>query len=215
MKHFTDTHDGDGRQIKFEQKLANGYYAGGYEVVTRYRIYSTVTGRMLTEIDAAGQKMETHVYSIGGQEYRQIKAYSIKTSGTQFTNYPEQIVSEYSDPKGTRAYQWDRQTNTSKYVHMSPAGVANTAIDWADLKSRFVDHIAGQIAYAKAQAVYPGTRSQLEDPTNPGTGCELDGKSVSCGKLIRQATNDGNLELTVYGNIQGNGYSGGGRNRGQ
>ena len=139
-------------------------------MVTRYRIYSSVTGEMLTEIDAAGQKMETHVYSIGGQEYRQIKAYAIKTSSTQFTNYPEQIVSEYSDPKGTRARQWDRQTNTTKDVHLSPVGVANLAIDWADLKNRFVSNIAGQMAYAQAQSRYPGTRSQLEDPTNPGQG---------------------------------------------
>ena len=155
-------------------------------MVTRYRIYSSVTGEMLTEIDAAGQKMETHVYSIGGQEYRQIKAYAIKTSSTQFTNYPEQIVQEYSDPKGTRAHQWDREKNTSKDVHMSPVGVANTAIDWQDLKNRFVNNIAGQLSYAASQAHYPGTRSQLEDPLNPGRGCELDGKSVSCSKVIKE-----------------------------
>ncbi len=58
------THDGDGRQVKFEQKLDNVYYSGGYEVVTRYRIYSSVTERMLTEIDAAGQKMETNVCAL-------------------------------------------------------------------------------------------------------------------------------------------------------
>lgn len=173
------THDGDGRQIKFEQKLANVYYSGGYEVVTRYRIFSSVTGKMLTEIDAAGQKMETHVYSIGGQEYRQMKAYSIRTSLTTANNFAEQIVSEYSDPKGTRARQWDREKNTTKDVHMSPVGVANLAIDWAQLKDTFVNNIAAQVSFAQSQSRYPGTRSQLEDPTNPGRGCELDGKSVS------------------------------------
>ena len=183
-------------------------------MVTRYRIYSSVTGKMLTEIDAAGQKMETHVYSIGGQEHRQMKAYSIKTSLTTANNFAEQIVSEYSDPKGTRARQWDREKNTTKDVHMSPVGVANLAIDWAQLKDTFVNNIAAQVSFAQSQSRYPGTRSQLEDPTNPGRGCELDGKSVSCAKLIREGINGGINEDSIRyyhgsGAIQGPGYGGG------
>ncbi len=119
------------------------------------------------------------MYSIGGWEYRQVKAYAIKITGTQYNNYPEQVVSEFTDPQRTRARQWDREKNTSKDVHMSPAGVANLAIDWAQLKATFVNQIAAQVSFAQSQSRYPGTRSQLEDPTNPGRGCELDGKSVS------------------------------------
>ncbi len=205
-------HDGDGRQVKFEQRLENPYYSGGYEVVTRYRIFSSVTGKLLTEIDAAGQKIETHVSALDG-EYRQMKAYSIITSGTPF-NYPEQIVSEYGDPKGTRAHQWDRQTNTYKDVHMSPVGVTNAAIDWQQVKDRFTGAIGAQISYAESKAHYPGTQVNLEDPTNPGTGCELDGKSVSCAKLIRVERNGGIDEDSIRfyhgsGAIQGPGYGGG------
>ena len=96
---------------------------------------------------------------------------------------------------------------------MSPVGVANAAIDWQQVKNQFVSGIVSQLAYAQAQSHYPGTRSQLEDPTNPGTGCELDGKSVSCGKLLRQARNGGIDEDSVkfYGDspLNGPGYGGG------
>ncbi len=210
--YTTHAHDGDGRQVKFEQKLENGLYAGGYEVITRYRIFSSVTGKLLTEIDAAGQKIETHIYTIDGQ-FRLMKAYSIKATGTQFNNYPEQIVSEYSDPKGTQARQWDRQTNIYHNVHMSPAGVANENIKWDQVRDRFVGSITAQLSFAASQAHYPGTRSQLEDPNNPGTGCELDGKPVFCGKLIRAARhgelNEDSVKFYDGSQIQGPGYVGG------
>src|SRR5262249_37057777 len=49
---------GDGRQVKFEQKRADGI------TDLRYRIYSTVLGGLLTDISSTGQKIETHVYTL-------------------------------------------------------------------------------------------------------------------------------------------------------
>ncbi len=167
--------------MKFYQQKPDG------TTETRYRVYSSVTGKLLTEIDTAGQKLETHIYSPNGQ-HRQMKSYTVYYSGGGSTTYPDTVVGEFSDPLGTRSRQWERQTNSYRDTHISPVGVPMEAINWQVLKDRFVNGIAAQISYGQSQAVYyPYMRDIVEDPTNPGRGCSLDGQKISCAKVAQYA----------------------------
>ena len=200
----THTFDGDGRQVKFYQQKPDG------TTETRYRVYSSVTGKLLTEIDATGQKLETHIYSPNGQ-HRQMKSWTVYYSGGGSTTYPDTVVGEFSDPHGTRSRQWERQTNTYRDTHIAPIGVPMEAINWQVLKDRFVNGIAAQISYGQAQAVYyPYMRDIVEDPTLPGRGCMLDGQKVSCAKVAQYARQGAIGRINVSaptGVIHGDGWT--------
>lgn len=192
----THTFDGDGRQVKFYQQKPDG------TTETRYRVYSSVTGKLLTEIDATGQKLETHIYSPNGQ-HRQMKSWTVYYSGGGSTTYPDTVVGEFSDPHGTRSRQWERQTNTYRDTHIAPIGVPMEAINWQVLKDRFVNGIAAQISYGQAQAVYyPYMRDIVEDPTTPGRGCMLNGQKVSCAKVIKEV-NNGRADVDTHQRYSG------------
>jgi hypothetical protein len=187
----THTFDGDGRQVKYYQQKPDG------TTETRYRVYSSVTGKLLTEMDAAGQKLETHIYSPNGQ-HRQMKSWTVYYSGGGSTTYPDTVIGEFSDPHSTRSRQWERQTNSYRDPHISPVGVPIETINWQVLKDRFVQGIAAQISYGQSQAVYyPYMRDIVEDPTLPGRGCMLDGQKVSCAKVIREV-NRGWAEVDTH-----------------
>ena len=178
------SYDGDGGQVRFEQKIANGLYAGGYQTVIRYRIFSSVWGQVLTEIDQSGQKQETYVQTFENQTVRQVKSYIIQQTGTQSVTYPDQVVFEFGDPLGTRSRQWDRQTNSYKDLHVSPGGVPVETINWQVLKDRFVSNIQGYLSYAQSQAHYPGT--SIGDPLNP-VNVKIDGRKATYEEFLRLA----------------------------
>ncbi len=204
--YANSTYDGDGRPVKYEQKRADG------STEIRYRLYSTVLGKLLTDIDPAGQKLETRVYGVDSTLVRQVKAYTVNVGGGP-VSYPDTVVFEGSDPHGTLATVWDRDTNSYKTMNTTPGGTPIETINFQLLRDRFVNGIAGYVAYAQtASARYSSSYSSLSDPQNPGSGCQLDGQSISCAKLIREARHGRIGDATVYhaaGGIQGDGYGGG------
>src|SRR6266540_1357864 len=171
------TYDGDGRQAKFDQKRADG------TTELRYRIYSTVLGGLLTDINSAGQKIETRVYRFvydAESTARQVKAYTVTLGGNP-VNYPDMVVFEGSDPHRTRTVVWDHDTNTYKTVALAYPGAYVEDIDWQGLKDRFVSHIGSKISYGQYSASqYLDSYFSNINPRNPGTGCSLDGTKVSC-----------------------------------
>ena len=180
------TYHGDGRQAKFDQKRADG------TTELRYRIYSTVLGGLLTDINSAGQKIETRVYRFvydAESTARQVKTYTATLGGNP-VNYPDMVVFEGSDPHRTRTVVWDHDTNTYKTVALAYPGAYVEAIDWQGLKDRYVSHIGSQISYGQYSASqYLANYFSNIDPRNPGTGCSLDNVKVSCRELnsyIRQ-----------------------------
>jgi len=188
------TYDGDGRQAKFDQKRADG------TTELRYRIYSTVLGGLLTDINSAGQKIETRVYRFvydAESTARQVKAYTVTLGGNP-VNYPDMVVFEGSDPHRTRTVVWDHDTNTYKTVALAYPGAYVEDIDWQGLKDRFVSHIGSQISYGQYSASqYLDSYFSNINPRNPGTGCSLDGTKVSCAYLFRAAKSGALGSITV------------------
>ncbi|MGE0101967.1 MAG: hypothetical protein AB7H86_18565 [Blastocatellales bacterium] len=62
-------------------------------------------------------------------------------------NVPDTVVFEFSDPHGTKAQVWDRNTNTYKYLSLAAPGTYVEDIDWQGLRDRYVSNIGNQIAY--------------------------------------------------------------------
>lgn len=194
-------YDGDGRQVKFDQKRDDG------TTELRFRIYSTVLGGLLSDVKASGQKIETRVYTFVYPEsaVRQVKAYSVPNYGS----YPDTVVFEGSDPHGTRAQVWDRDTNTSKTLALAAPGAYVEDINWQGMKDRYVSGIGSQIAYGQqAASQYLGSYFSNIDPRNPGTGCSLDGVKERCDKVIR-AANQGALKSIAFSTTGGSGGVGG------
>ena len=188
------TYDGDGRQAKFDQKRADG------TTELRYRIYSAVLSGLLTDINSAGQKIETRVYTFvfdAESTARQVKAYTVTLGGNP-VNYPDMVVFEGSDPHRTRTVVWDHDTNTYKTVALAYPGAYVEDIDWQGLKDRFVSHIGSQISYGQYSASqYLDSYFSNINPRNPGTGCSLDGTKVSCAYLFRAAKSGALGSITV------------------
>jgi YD repeat-containing protein len=183
-------YDGDGQQIKFDQKREDG------STELRYRIYSTVLGGLLTDVKPTGQKIETRVYTFVYPEstIRQVKAYSVPNFG----NYPDTLVSEGSDPHGTRAKVWDRNTNTTKTVTLASPGAYVEDINWQGMKDSYVSGIGSQIAFGQYWAtVHLDSQYIIVDPRNPGTGCSLNGAKIDCNKLLREAANGPNGRISL------------------
>ncbi|MEK7834010.1 MAG: hypothetical protein AAB401_23175, partial [Acidobacteriota bacterium] len=176
------TYDGDGRQVKFDQKRDDG------SIELRYRIYSTVLGGLLSDIKATGQKIETRVYTFVYPEstVRQVKAYSVPNYGS----YPDTVIFEGSDPHGTRASVWNRDTNTYKNLSLASPGAYVEDIDWAAMKTRYVNNIGSQIAYGQVAASRALDAYNMSiDPRNPGSGCSIDGVKTQCEKVLREIAN--------------------------
>ncbi len=196
------TYDGDGRQAKFDQKRADG------TTELRYRIYSTVLGGLLTDINSAGQKIETRVYRFvydAESTARQVKAYTVTLGGNP-VNYPDMVVFEGSDPHRTRTVVWDHDTNIYKTVALAYPGTYVEDIDWQGLKDRYVSHIGSQISYGQYSASqYLANYFSNIDPRNPGTGCSLDGTKVSCAYLFRAAKSGtlGSITISTTGGAGG------------
>ncbi len=194
-------YDGDGRQVKFDQKRDDG------TTELRFRIYSTVLGGLLSDVKASGQKIETRVYTFVYPEsaVRQVKAYSVPNYGS----YPDTVVFEGSDPHGTRAQVWDRDTNTSKTLALAAPGAYVEDINWQGMRDRYVSGIGSQIAYGQVAASRAlDAHNMTIDPRNPGTGCSLDGVKVQCDKLLR-AANQGALKSITFSTTGGMGGVGG------
>jgi hypothetical protein len=194
-------YDGDGRQVKFDQKREDG------TTELRYRIYSTALGGLLSDVKATGQKIETRVYTFVYPEsaVRQVKAYSVPNYGS----YPDTVVFEGSDPHGTRATVWDRDTNTSKTLALAAPGAYVEDINWQGMRDRYVSGIGSQIAYGQVAASRAlDAHNMTIDPRNPGTGCSLDGVKERCDKVIR-AANQGALKSIAFSTTGGSGGVGG------
>lgn len=198
-------YDGDGRQVKFDQKREDG------TTELRYRIYSAVLGGLLTDINSSGEKVETRVYRFIYEQdtVRQVKAYSVPNGGNPPLNVPDTVVFEGSDPHGTRATVWDRNTNTYKTATLAAPGAYIEDINWQGLKDRYVANIGSQVAYGQyAASQYQSSYFSNIDPRNPGTGCSLDGQKVQCDKLFR-AANNGGLKSITFSTTGGSGGVGG------
>ncbi len=183
-------YDGDGRQVKFDQKRDDG------ATELRYRIHSSVFGGVLTDVGSTGQKIETWVYRFVYEQdsVRQVKAYTKPGGG----NVPDTVVFEGSDPHGTRATVWDRNTNTSKTLTLAAPGAYVEDIDWAAMKTRYINNIGSQVSYGQyAASQYLASYFSNIDPRNPGMGCSLDGQKVQCGELFKNIRQEslGRLDL--------------------
>jgi len=184
-------YDGDGRQVKFDQKREDG------TTELRYRIYSTVLGGLLTDVGSTGQKIETRVYRFVYEQdsVRQVKAYSVPNYGS----YPDTVIFEGSDPHGTRATVWDRNTNTYKTLSLAAPGSYVEDINWQGMKDRFVSNIGSQIAYGQqAASQYLGSYFSNIDPRNPGTGCSLDGVKTQCSEVFKSIRQGSLGHLDVF-----------------
>lgn len=197
------TYDGDGRQVKFDQKREDG------TTELRHRIYSTVLGGLLTDISSTGQKIETRVHRFVYEQdsVRQVKAYTKPLGG----NVPDTVVFEGSDPHGTRASVWDKNTNTYKTLTLAAPGTYIEDINWQGMRDRYVSNIDNQISYGQYSASqYLSSYFSNINPRNPGMGCSLDGQTVQCGKLfegIRQGSL-GRLDLfSPLGVFNGPGFT--------
>jgi hypothetical protein len=136
-----------------------------------------------------------------------VKAYSVPNYGS----YPDTVVFEGSDPHGTRAQVWDRDTNTSKTLALAAPGAYVEDINWQGMKDRYVSGIGSQIAYGQVAASRAlDAHNMTIDPRNPGTGCSLDGVKIDCNKLFREAGNGPNGRISlVFSTTGGRGGVGG------
>lgn len=165
----------------------------------------------MTDINSSGQKVETRVYRFIYEQdtVRQVKAYSVPNGGNPPLNVPDTVVFEGSDPHGTRATVWDRNTNTYKTATLAAPGAYVEDINWQGLKDRYVANIGSQVAYGQyAASQYQSSYFSNIDPRNPGTGCSLDGQKVQCEKLFR-AANNGGLKSMTFSTTGGSGGVGG------
>jgi hypothetical protein len=199
----THDYDGDGQQVRYQR---NASYAP--DNLVRYRLYSTVLGQVLTEVDSAGQKVETYVRTLPTETVRQVTAYTAQTGQQNPPTYPEMIVSEHRDPHGTRLRNWDRNANTFKETHLAGAAVTMDAIDWGSLKTRFVSNIQNQVAYAVSQAHYPGPAGGMKENPNDPANVTIDGQKVKFEDFVR-GLRGGSLDIKSIALLSGS-FSGGG-----
>jgi YD repeat-containing protein len=110
----TSQFDGDGRQSKLVEVLTQDDGAGPYTTTTtRYSVYSSVVGKVITELDETGQKRRSFVYNGTAVLAWQQKWASI-----------EQVSWEYRDPSDSsfRVAAADGNTDGDRAAEMDPLG---------------------------------------------------------------------------------------------
>ncbi|MBC7899343.1 MAG: RHS repeat protein [Saprospiraceae bacterium] len=153
--------DGEGKSVR-----QNNYnylnYSGGYVLnKTEYFIYSTVLGKLLTEVKSDGTKKKTNVYGIGGVVAAQ------NTLGSTM----QHVAWEYLDP------------SKASYIAALPDG---GPIYGGDNGQAELDPLGSDVGLSNPDGgplnpAGPGTR--WGDPFG-GYSCRLDGFETSCSQVM-------------------------------
>src|SRR5215213_1016930 len=154
---YTAAYDGDG-EVVFETNAQSG------TTKSLYAIRSTVLGEVLTRLDQAGNKTDTHVPTFGLLIARQV-------IGSGFST----VVVRNANPVGT--------TETGRNV-IDPLG------NYFPLQSYGSPPPA---AGSYSSASLSGLSVSLANPQGYANGCLLDGSPVNCN-LARQLRNNGSAE---------------------